>query len=542
MAKKKAKSKSAKTETKKYSATKTKSLFGAIYDNDRKKIKSLLQGGADPNAIYKGSTKYSPSRPINGQTPLLFAIALGYEGVITELVQGGADINQPGGNKYRSTTPLFSACGVFALGLAKKIVKLGADPEHPIGLAKQTALHLAAQGDNAFQVEDLLKLGADPVARDAKGKTPQQLAEAKGQAELVGILSKYAAKAKPKKVTAPTKGSTARKKSVSKSKAQFQGEMISAITENKIKIVERLLADGADPNMTLPGKSSPLLLAVQHIQKGIAARLIAAGAKPRGAILMHSLGDAVWTKMLLDAGADPNKEFEERTPLERAVEFDGEKVVKLLLQAGARLRNKKQPDEIERARVRGDARVVKMLEQHFEINTAPKLSGPKPLQDAVLTTLDLTGGVVQTITKKPLVYVVSVDPKRFLPAAEAKRTTAVEKATKLAFRKLDGKLGSCVAYCYLDVSRPGVVLTMPEDKFSMLRMFKKLQKWLIACDRQIGLTPVEVTTWSYTYQFKPASKIPKKTQDAWIESFPDEDKKLRITASRLKIQLIDDAS
>ena len=521
-----------------FSATKTKELVAAIYKNDRKKVKTLLQSNADPNAIYQGSKKYSPTKPMDGQTPLLWAIGLGYEGIVTELIQNGADVNATGGRKQNKTTPLSAAASGFTLGLAKKLIKLGADIDLQIGSTKNSALHHAVDSGDEFHVENLLKLGANPSLKNAKGKTPRSIATAKGMTSVVGMLSKYEKKSRSKSTSKTTKKKSSSRKG--KTKTQMRDELICAITDNNAKAVDSLLKDGADPNMTFPGRSNPLLLATQHVQKGIASRLIKAGATPKGAILMESLGDTAWTKMLIDAGADPNKAGEEHTPLQRAINHNDVPVVKLLLRSGAKLRSKKNPQELELAKSQGNARIVKLLEDHFKISTKPDIKGPKQLQYAVLAAIDLTGGVANVLIKKPLTYVVSVNPDLFLASADAKRSTAQESATKVANKKLKGKIGKCVCYAFHDVNRPGIVITMPEDKFGWHRSFPKLQKWLKACDQEIELTPTDMTTWSYTFEYAPKKKIPKPTQEAWKQSFPDEDTKVQISSSLVRVKLLDD--
>ena len=536
--KKQTSTKATKVAKRGFSATKTKELFGAIYRNDRKKVKSLIQSNANPNAIYKGSSSYSPTKPIDGQTPLLWAIGLGFDGVAAELIRGGADVNGTGGRKQSKTTPIAAASSGFSLGLAKKLIKLGADIDLPIGSTKDTALHCAVNADNEFHVENLLKLGANPSLKNANGKTPKTIATAKGMTSVVGMLSKY-----EKKTRSTKTAKTPRKKATvasGKSKTQLRDELISAITDNKPKEVESLLKDGADPNMTFPGKSNPLLLATQHIHKGIAARLIKAGAKAKGSILMESIGDSAWTKMLVEAGADPNKAGDQQTPLERAISSDDVSVVKLLLKSGANLRNKKHPQEIELARSEGNARLVKLLEEHFKVSNKPAIKGPIAIQKAVTAAMELTGGVANALLKKPLIYVVSVNPDRFLKGAAAKRTTAREAATRIAAKKLAGKLGACVCYAFHDVNHPGIVITMPEDKFAWLRGFPKLQKWLKTCDNEIELSPSDITAWSYTFEYTPSAKIPKTTQQTWKQTFPDDDTKVKITSSLVRIKLLDD--
>ena len=72
-----------------------KQLFDAILNNRISKIKRLLKQGADVNAITRGDT------------PLLWAIAMGYYDIVKFLIDNGADVNAKDKTGW---TPLHQAC------------------------------------------------------------------------------------------------------------------------------------------------------------------------------------------------------------------------------------------------------------------------------------------------------------------------------------------------------------------------------------------------------------------------------------------------
>ncbi|MFC1679827.1 ankyrin repeat domain-containing protein [Elusimicrobiota bacterium] len=125
-------------------------------------IKLLVQGGADTNALC------------DGETPLMAATTASRVSSVALLLKLGADPNLA---KDDSPTPLIQALWDAEPGAKKgeEIVVLllegGADPNQRNGKIQTTPLIQAAWGGNVKMVRELLRRGADPNLKDAKGNS-----------------------------------------------------------------------------------------------------------------------------------------------------------------------------------------------------------------------------------------------------------------------------------------------------------------------------------------------------------------------------------
>ncbi len=171
-------------------------------------VRVLLSHHADPNHVDQ-----------TGKAPLHHAAALGRTEIVRALLAAGARVDEPA-RKY-AATPLCIAAGagedevVRALlragaspsGLPDgrplvdaaahghdevvlTLVAAGADPNVRRGLSGTTPLHAAAQRGHVQTVQALLNAGADPQARDARGRTPGDLARQAGMAAVVAALDR----------------------------------------------------------------------------------------------------------------------------------------------------------------------------------------------------------------------------------------------------------------------------------------------------------------------------------------------------------------
>jgi ankyrin repeat protein len=149
-------------------------------------VRALIDAGADINA-----------RDNEGNTPLHFAVkrinrekfaTRDYEGIVRLLLEKKADVHivNVGG-----ATPLHTAAAFRADPSAvEMLIQAGADVnlKASASYGGWTPLHGAAARNSGGIVAVLLKYGADPTAKDAKGKTALQVAEQGGFAETAAVL------------------------------------------------------------------------------------------------------------------------------------------------------------------------------------------------------------------------------------------------------------------------------------------------------------------------------------------------------------------
>jgi uncharacterized protein len=123
----------------------------------------------------------------DGFTPLHFAGFFGQEDSARTLLENGADPNAVAKNTMK-VAPLHSAAAGRNVNIVRMLLERGASPN-----ARQhggwTPIHEAAQSGDFDMVELLLKHGADPAAKNDAGVTALDLAKQKGHADLAERLS-----------------------------------------------------------------------------------------------------------------------------------------------------------------------------------------------------------------------------------------------------------------------------------------------------------------------------------------------------------------
>jgi ankyrin repeat protein len=303
----------------------TSALLWAVYQSQPELVTVLLEAGADPNA------------PNNfGVTPLLQASRAGDAATVTALLQGGADIAAA---TRDGETPLMAAARAGGVAAVNVLLEHGADPNAVEALEDQTALMWATAEGHFDVVDALLDAGADP---NLKAR--------------VSELTKRSTR-----TDFPTGGFTA---------------LMWAVRNGDEAIVRRLVAGGADLNLTNGDGATAMMLAIVNDRFDLAASLIELGADPNDGSLYHAveMRDATtdWrakdgsrlrsdhpntltaldlTRLLLEAGADPNKPFigqmhsasmccdtkANGTPFFRAAVAADVEAMKLLLAHGADL-------------------------------------------------------------------------------------------------------------------------------------------------------------------------------------------------------------
>ncbi len=200
----------------------------------------------------------------NGETPLFIAVRLSNMPMIEKLLAHGATFKMKDDN---GISPFDAAIEQGSTEYLDKLKELGACVELPANETRtalhtaidkdanasilgylvgqgisvnakddagRTPLHFALEKGNHAAIEELLKLGADPVLRDNQLETPLYVASRKGDARAVDILLDH------KKV----------RETINEYKTYQEGytPLMAAALHNHPAIIEKLCALGADVN------------------------------------------------------------------------------------------------------------------------------------------------------------------------------------------------------------------------------------------------------------------------------------------------------
>ena len=287
-------------------------LHAAAYNDNSIVSSVLLDAGAQPNA-----------RDNRGWTPLHRAVRSENRLTVSILLDGGADVNARAYDE-QGRFPLHLAAAQDDPMLVAMLLDAGADLDAR-DADGYTSLHWAAPNTgNVGVINALLDRGADPVAESNDGRMP--------------LHSALRYRAEPGYVSAILQAGA--------------GETLTplqlSVLQKDTPGVNRLLANGADPNKADRYGWAPVHFAVPLAGLEIVSSLLAAGADPDlrtlgGATALHLAArqaPVAIVAVLLGEGADPNvKDNEGRwRPLDYAVihqEDALEAVIAALLEAGA---------------------------------------------------------------------------------------------------------------------------------------------------------------------------------------------------------------
>lgn len=290
-------------------------------------VRECLRAGADPN----GPPGVYPLPPL-----FVAAARSPHPAVILILVDAGADLNA---RHWGDLTPLHEAAGQNTnAGVTGALLDVGVDPNarDRDGIAP---LHLAAaRNSNPDVVTFLIEAGADPNIRDPYGNTPLHLAWAHIfldrrllMRELLRLGADPLARNDAGEIAEPTHCDNW-------DTGYFA---YSALPADYV----RCLNAGADPNAR-DGEGQMLLhRALENQDPEVTALLLDAGADPNGdrsrtgtpLSSAASQGAAELVGLLLEAGADPNPPTRrwETSPLAAATRSGHTEVIRLLEAAGA---------------------------------------------------------------------------------------------------------------------------------------------------------------------------------------------------------------
>ena len=308
-------------------------LHSAASAGDVKRVKELLEKGADPNA-----------RDEDGRTPLYWAAFRGHVEVVKLLLEHGAD---PNAEDEAGRTPLHAAMFYGCIEVAKhvymhclqqrqvslvEVVKLllqhGADPDARDKYGR-TPLHDAACLGHVEIVKLLLELGADPNAQDKNGETPLHTAlsrcnvEVVKRLEVVKLLLEHGADPTVKDRNRNTPLDVARREGHRAIVSLIEG-WIEEWLRRRRKPVE-------------VGGATPLSFAINHCNANVIKLLLKRGASVKPEYLCNAIerGCTAAVNALIEHGAGVNISCGNDTPLHKAVDKGLEDVVEQLLERGA---------------------------------------------------------------------------------------------------------------------------------------------------------------------------------------------------------------
>jgi ankyrin repeat protein len=331
-------------------------------------VRTLLQGGADPNAaqadgltalhwaalndevpiaqvlLYAGAT-VSPVTRVGGYTPLHLASQNGHGQMVLALLEGGADANA-----YTTTgvTALHFAAQADAADAIRALVEHGADVNARDSFSSRTPLMFASHRGAVEATRALVFADADLAATtDVKDYVEIVKANSAEQAQRARIIAAAdepdpdAEPARPRRQLQPCIEEDGPTIMSSTEQLGTQGGFAAlhfAAREGHLDAVRLLVESGADINqMTAGDQSTALLVAVINGNYDLAKELLDADADPNllsddGAGPLFATLNIEWSlrtwypqpqafrqqqtsylelmQLLLDAGADPNERAE----------------------------------------------------------------------------------------------------------------------------------------------------------------------------------------------------------------------------------------
>ena len=323
----------------------TTPLHRAAYAGDMRQVRTLLQGGARPDA----ANRY-------GMTPLALAAGAGSADVVKLLVESGASVRAADAALRDGQTTLMLAARAGNVEVIDVLLKHGADPNAAERRTGTTALMWAALDDRGDAIRALVRGGADVGARSARTAFPHTPPGVIGDALEEG--SSYVGQ------TVLPKGNWT---PLMYAARQGTGGAVAALADAKADL------DAADPD-----GSTALALAAINGHADVVALLLERGANPNAAdrtgmtplyaaVDLHTMqlgfgrpdpppsvvaGSVDMVKALLAHGANPNARLTTRilkrvytagdgklgkgaTPYMRAARAGDVALMKILLAAGA---------------------------------------------------------------------------------------------------------------------------------------------------------------------------------------------------------------
>jgi len=265
---------------------------------------------------------------LNGDTPLLSAIARDRYAIVQQLIEAGADVNHKS-LAYQKITPLIHAVGLGKEKLSVLLLDHGANID-AVDAAGKTALMHAAEKGRVSIVELLISRGANPALKDGRGRGAAGYAKRNSRRKGIDKLIEAA-------VLSYTAAEERREQ------AEGVSDLMRAASQGDVDKVRQLISEGASVNAVNNFNATALHYALESHHDAVANILIeskiAVNDADRDGYTPLSLavknGNAEVVRALLQSGAKVNVEDRYHySPFLMAVRFGYKDIVALLLSAG----------------------------------------------------------------------------------------------------------------------------------------------------------------------------------------------------------------
>lgn len=374
---------------------------------DRSLLVALEAGREEEALTLLADPETNPNaRNAAGYTALMLAVDRALPRAAQRLIDLGANIHAVSRDAQPRQVIFFALGKPERVPLMKMLLDMGAEPNAKRPGDNCPILLEAVRTGPIGAIEALLKDGARPADRDAKGRTARELALAGSDQPLIALFRNYASNSiDPAAVMSDAPASLAAADLSAADLARLAGgdalptpteqgepllggrpgvkrgkhrlELHLAIAQEDLAKVRELLADGADPNSYDRRGRTPLMSAADVTNPELCKLLMAHGAdvslisrdefQAPAIIYAASRKQSLDTlKVLLEGGSPVDARLADWqfTPLILAASLQSRENVQLLLafKANVRLRDKEGHTALDLAKKTGNEEIVSILE------------------------------------------------------------------------------------------------------------------------------------------------------------------------------------